>query len=575
MGVPGFFAWLLKTQKKAKIITTSLETQPHTLYIDTNCLIHPQCFKVLHYYNDTLTADKLEKKMFKRILNYIDYLIGYVNPLSSVFIAIDGVAPFAKMSQQRKRRYKTIIDNEIYGKVKEKYGKNTKFIWSNTAITPGTEFMEKLHQEILKHISKPNFKIKYTYSSYHTPGEGEHKILQDIKKNNQDSINKTCVIYGLDADLIFLALASQKSNIYLLREEMYLKKDKNEENTDTFDIITDVAEDLNYVSIDRTVDSINTLFDNLLNIQTNKDFTNDFIVLCYFLGNDFLPNIPSIEIKNDGIDFILDNYSQIYQILNSGITYYSNNKIEINNIFLGLLFERMAKYENYYFEVKYPRWIESLEKRSCPNSSDPFETEIWNIDNMRTFKPDNPIRLGQNSPEQWKFRFYEYYYGSINYQDELIKDMCKEYINGIVWTMKYYFDECPSWTYHYKYNHAPFVSDLSNYFKNNNTDLLNIVIPDKGTISPFIQLLTVVPPTCSNLLPPKYAYLMTNSKSPIIDYYPSSFIIDTLYKESFHKCIPLLPNVNISRVINAVKNIKLTKEEEQRNKTLDNFVIMH
>lgn len=584
MGVPGFFAWLLKNHKKSKIITTSLpeDTIIKTLYLDTNCLIHPQCFKVLHYYDNTLSLEKLEKKMFKRILNYIDYLIGYTNP-QEVFISIDGVAPFAKMSQQRKRRYKTVIDTEIYGKVKKKYNKDIPTIWSNTSITPGTVFMEKLHQEILKYINKNRIglKIKYTYSSYHSPGEGEHKILQDIKKrnNNQESY----VIYGLDADLIFLALASQKNNIYLLREELFLNKSNSEEDIkETFDIITDVSEELNFVSMDETKNSINIQMKEIINIDPNLkvDFTNltyDFIVLCYFLGNDFLPNIPSIEIKNDGIDFLLDNYAQVYKTLNTHLTYNNNNKIEINNIFLGLLFENLSKYEDYYFKVKYPKWIERLNRRSCP-SDDPYEKEIWEIDNMRssfTKVYDDPINLGYNESYLWKFRFYEYYYGSVNYQKELIQDMCKEYINGIVWNMKYYFDECPSWSYYYKFFHCPFVSDLSNYFKNNKVNLLNIEIPDNYTVTPLIQLLSVLPPSMNNLLPPKYASLMTNSKSEIIDFFPTSFILDVLYKESFHKCIPLLPNINIERLINATSNIKLSDEEKERNKTQDNFIIKY
>jgi len=604
MGVPGFFAWLLKKHKKSNIITSDIKTPVNILYIDTNCLIHPQCFKVLNFYNNTLTIDKLERKMFKRILNYIDYLIAYVNPTEEVFISIDGVAPAAKMTQQRKRRYKTIADNEIYGKIKKKYGKEIATIWTNTTITPGTVFMEKLHQELLKYIkqNRTGLKIKYTYSSYHSIGEGEHKILQDIKnntRNNKDNNNgnnkdSTYVIYGLDADLIFLALASQKNNIYLLREEMYLKK--TEEKEDIVDIVTDVGEDLNYVSMDETKKSINLQMTEIINSKLEQqqisglkenemDFTNDFIVLCYFLGNDFLPNIPSIEIKNDGIDFLLDNYTHIFLTISCGITYMnSSNVLEINNVFLGMFFESLAKYEDYYFKVKYPKWLENMQKRSCP-SDDPYEKEIWNIDNMRGFKVHDseslrtslydPIKLGIDRPEQWKFRFYEHYYGTVSYQKEHISEMCKEYIDGIVWNMKYYFEECPSWSWYYKFFHCPFVSDLNAYFKANNVNLEKINIVSNKVISPFVQLLSVLPPTCNHLLPPKYGYLMTSSKSPIIDMYPTSFTTDMLYKESFHKCIPLLPNINIDRIINAVQNINLSEAEKDRNRISDNFVIKY
>ena len=68
MGVPGFFAWLLKKYKNNNIITTNIDDIIDILYIDANCLFHPQCFKVLNFYENTINIDKLEEKMIKRIL---------------------------------------------------------------------------------------------------------------------------------------------------------------------------------------------------------------------------------------------------------------------------------------------------------------------------------------------------------------------------------------------------------------------------------------------------------------------------------------------------------------------------
>ena len=44
-----------------------------------------------------------------------------------------------------------------------------------------------------------------------------------------------------------------------------------------------------------------------------------------------------------------------------------------------------------------------------------------------------------------------------------------------------------------------------------------------------------------------------------------------LYKESFHKCVPLVPNINTKRLENAVKNIELTNEEKKRNEIMENI----
>ena len=101
MGVPYFFGWLLRKYKKNNIIIPHIDKKIDVLYLDSNCLFHPQCFKVIDLNENVKSIDILEKKMFKRILQYIDFLIEYCNPRKEVFISVDGVAPLAKMNQQR------------------------------------------------------------------------------------------------------------------------------------------------------------------------------------------------------------------------------------------------------------------------------------------------------------------------------------------------------------------------------------------------------------------------------------------------------------------------------------------
>ncbi len=38
--------------------------------------------------------------MIDRIIKYINYIIKFVNPSDNIFIAVDGVAPIAKINQQ-------------------------------------------------------------------------------------------------------------------------------------------------------------------------------------------------------------------------------------------------------------------------------------------------------------------------------------------------------------------------------------------------------------------------------------------------------------------------------------------
>lgn len=572
MGVPGFFSWLLKKMrdKKMKDIKIISSTCPDadnidTLYIDANCLFHPQCYKALAQYEGINDIVKLECKMIKRILGYITFLIDYVNP-KNVFISVDGPAPLAKLNQQRKRRFKGPQDTKIINDIKKTHGLNTTTIWNNTCITPGTVFMENLHQQLLNYCK--GLHIGCIYSSYHTEGEGEHKILQQIK--NKDGIN---VVYGLDADLIFLSLASGKSNIYLLRECMEMdKKYKVKDNP------FDIKEDLNYVSMDNVKVCINMIIndsikndnnDNMFvdenKIINNNDYTNDFIVVCYFLGNDFLPNIPSIDIKNGGMDLLIKIYINVH--VNLGEYFYKDGMI--NNNFLMSFTNEMGKYEKYYFENKYVNYKERLMTQKCP-SDNPYDIDMWNFDNVRTVETD-PIKLGDGYIGDWKNRYYNYYYG-VSYQKDkvnLIDNMCKSYIEGIHWITKYYFESCVSNVWQYEYYHSPFVTDICNYLRCNKD--MEITFGDNIIITPINQLLAVISPSCKSLLPPGYQKCM-GPNSEILDLFPVHVKIDTLYKHVQHKCIPYVPNIDIERIIRATDNIKLNYLELDRNKILGEFV---
>lgn len=229
--------------------------------------------------------------------------------LKGVFIAIDGVAPVAKIKQQRSRRFKSVHDRELFDKIKAKHGKPIPHFWNNSAITPGTMFMEKLHYAILKWSEES--KIQVIYSSCNTPSEGEHKLLQFIRNNQKENKHFSYVLYGLDADLIFLALSTNNDNIYLLREANQMNKNEP-------------AEKLNYVSIKIMKDCIvktmtkeykekllDELKTNEIKLDNNR-LINDFIFLCYLLGNDFLPHLPSLDIHKDGIEYLIRSYMKVF-----------------------------------------------------------------------------------------------------------------------------------------------------------------------------------------------------------------------------------------------------------------------
>ena len=155
--------------------------------MDLNCGIHYCCRQIIKDGYNKNKKDIIEKKMIENIISYINTLVDYSNPQKMLFIAIDGPAPKSKMSQQRMRRFKTFYERKELKKIEEKNNiqKPITDVWDTNAITPGTEFMDKLGKYLLKikdHLKNKNLKVYLSDSN--VPGEGEHKIFNYIKEND-------------------------------------------------------------------------------------------------------------------------------------------------------------------------------------------------------------------------------------------------------------------------------------------------------------------------------------------------------------------------------------------------------
>ena len=135
--------------------------------------------------------------MFNNIYEYISRLIKIVRPKKILYIAIDGVAPRAKMNQQRSRRFRAAYEAQTL-KQKEKQlieewtrkglvVPKLKEAFDSNIITPGTDFMAILSKCLQEYvISKLKIDAQWKhltviYNDANVSGEGEHKILEFIK----------------------------------------------------------------------------------------------------------------------------------------------------------------------------------------------------------------------------------------------------------------------------------------------------------------------------------------------------------------------------------------------------------
>ena len=154
MGIPSYFSNIVKQYKH---VIKKLGGLPriHNLYMDTNGLIY-DAVRVLGS-NDGMSNNEYESKLLETVCAKIDEYLAMFRPTDKVFIAFDGVAPVAKLNQQRERRYKswftTVVEQTITRKnalLDPMSGSIGKVIteskaWNTSAITPGTAFMKKLN----------------------------------------------------------------------------------------------------------------------------------------------------------------------------------------------------------------------------------------------------------------------------------------------------------------------------------------------------------------------------------------------------------------------------------------------
>lgn len=563
MGVPGLFSWI-KNNSTIKFINHNIDKLCviNNLYIDTNGIIHPSCNQIISELTHFISNDNLEELMIKNVIKNITELIEYVKPKKFVYIAIDGVAPFAKITQQRTRRYKKYFEDENNKNKKINYTN-----WSNINITPGTPFMKKLHDKLNNFIKEYKTNLKIKYSSCYESGEGEHKIIQYINFNNKTK--DTHVIYGLDTDLLFLSIISNiiyNQEVYIIRENITKSTDSNKLIYEYIDINVLIKSLLLIFSKYSMIIEFNNQILNNKNIIENNKIIIDFIFLCFLIGNDFLHNIPFYDVNN--LEIIIIIYIEIYY--KNKISNNQNNLINLNNSlqkiniqFLNELFENLAIkekkiYKDNNFNKEFNNDLKENKMKNCKKNYN-------NINNLNEIKETYKLFSDKiqfniyekiKNYEDYKFKYYEYYIHTKHNQDIVIEKMCNEYLNGIKWTLDYYFYTntenlnvynnkmlCPSWDWSYLYCNMPFVSDINKYLKKYNFNLNNIKFDDSTELHFKQQLFYVIPfDFLQNIDNDLY---LTANKLKYHYLFPKKFILDIQEKTIIWKCDPIIPFISV------------------------------
>ena len=543
MGIPRFVSWL-KDVNFPNVLQREQPANISSLSLDVNGLLH-YCAQYIYAYNkevfkteqeywnrkdyvEKTPAIKLEAEFLYMLASEMVKILAGIQPQDVLVIAVDGVAPSAKINQQRKRRFKSAFDSTA---AVSKFDSN--------AITPGTDFMVKVDLFFQEWISAnkmtrmgeaPLLPNTVIYSSHMEPGEGEHKIMNLIRAGYMKG-DGAHIIYGLDADLIMLSLLAPINNIYLMRQDVH-------------DIVN--------------IESLKFNLQQDLNPQTGVP---DFVFMSFFIGNDFLPHLLT--------------HLDLPRAFNMMFKIHRENKL--NLIVNGKPYWPSIKKFLIALSMEEPNML-TLEARReilnpLPILTDSLQTQ--QIVKEKTAFSISSMVVYEHSFNMDKFRnlWYHKVFDAKKPEKTLqlptftnddIYDMAYKYIVGLHWIFTYYTNGIYgiNLDYTYNYHYPPLLADIATLASQ--LLIVNDYTPvaKQEPLNPIYQLLAVLPLKSKSLVPKRVQPLMSDD-SILSDLYPTSALVDKEGTDVDYRGIILIPFANTTRIVKAARPM-VTKEELQR-----------
>lgn len=534
-------------------------------YLDMNGIIHQST----HPNDDEIAIEDIDA-MLDRIFEYTERLFRIVAPRVLMFLAVDGVAPRAKMNQQRARRFRSAKDAERA--MAEAIARGDEIPdgkpFDSNCITPGTQFMFDLSKRFRTWIHEkmstdPAWQQGCTvvFSGSEVPGEGEHKIMDYIRswrESDQYSPEIRHCMYGLDADLMMLGLVAHAPHFTLLREKMKFNKSGRrvpimrgtESDADEFQLLEiAMLRDMLFLEFQRTESGNDPFerhverrgrrapskFEKAAILATFGDdgksspkgppfdveahrIVDDFVFMCMLVGNDFLPNLPHLDIAEGAINLMF----RIYKEMLPGWRGYLTQRHKLHPDRLESFLSRIAQSESQYFE-------------------------------HRAFSDNIPEYKTSQYRREYYLQKFKFDVEEVGGEDQL-RRLQRIYMEGLHWVLQYYHNGVSSWSWFYPDFYAILAGDMKNLRG------IKVAFQKGRPFKPLTQLMSVLPPESAEFLPTPMRELMVSPRSPLVDFYPLEFETDPNGKRNAWEAVVVVPFIEEKRLLAAVNTIDMESE---------------
>ena len=588
MGIPAFYSWL---SQKYRRITRKEIPQIDNLYVDLNGLIHVACQQLDGSYGGD------ESDMLKKLIVYLEKVINATKPTRLIYIAVDGVAPRAKLNQQRGRRFQSShnmeaeLNTDCFGEdadhgehlsahrelkeVRESLNLGifsahdlntgaeeededpspcnlfTNFseddpvhgnTWDGNAITPGTPFMTKVAETMKEwaanKLSEEGNTVSVIVSDSNRPGEGEHKFIDFMRAETQHSETdqqQSHAVASLDADIILLSLSLHISNVFVVREDRRTPPPFSKFEFCHIDNLREYLAEEMFGKISKYASEIHGPKHPLVRSkQPNfENILTDLILLITMCGNDFLPHLPAAYVGQLTGDLLIDLYCR-------WMTLEANPEQE-----------RPFKYIVNDGNINQINLLGVMSMYSIVEDAQFRGQAVYEAQVSEELVKSQGSEAGDKI---WRKTYYE----SINDITSTFnvhmqpEDGAQAWLEGLIWVNHYYNNVgALSWSWYYPFYHAPLARDIVAVLKRKPSVIENLTLAMKRSkyantpLQPKQQLIAVLPKSSFSLIPKQFHRFADSQE----DKYPSSWPLDLTGCRAEYHGLPVIPFLDVKQLL--------------------------